>query len=610
MAGSVFTYTPLPHGHVRLLTLSGVKAGGQLDCRLETEEISNSLDFYALSYAWGSNLRCETISCNDQMLPITQSVQEALTALRPVLAAEGMPIWVDAICINQEDDAEKEREVLRMDVIYRQAKSVLVWLGLESQDSDVAMSQIAALAENIAKIEQHPGLDDLPRYGLPHKNDPVWLAIGHLYQRKWFGRLWTFQEAVLATSLRVVCGDKTADWKHFSQLGADLNRTGLFRHVTSDKNLSDSEDGFQAVSTVSWAKYAKERMGQELAILAGKEPESENWNIFAKKREHIPFASLLMVSQTKLCADPRDRVYGMLSLTAAEFRANITVSYSQELSTLYIEVGKACLQQDKTLTYLQMQAGRPKMPGLPSWCINLDSFSRDILPFEVYLRAGIRDNDPDLLGATVQVFPSRNDIELFGFRVDRIDSVIPPYAEPRGRPAERAPRRSNWLAQCLQLAHITLGDDLTEDEIHLSHVYAVTANTIARVPDGAALRQACKDIDKNVSSQTPGIPGDAPYLPPEDRIPLFNDTQTQLFRACSGRAYFTTTGGRLGIGPPEMKTGDILVIIYGCRPVFTLREVPGSDMFQFVGDAFVHGLMELSKTPVEVIRQDETFNIE
>ena len=47
-------------------------------------------------------------------------------------------IWADAICINQEDDAEKSLEVAQMGKVYENARRVLIWLGDTDEESDRA----------------------------------------------------------------------------------------------------------------------------------------------------------------------------------------------------------------------------------------------------------------------------------------------------------------------------------------------------------------------------------------------------------------------------------------------------------------------------------------
>ena len=81
------------------------------------------------------------------------------------------------------------------------------------------MSAVRPLAENLAKVRQVVSWNELVKFNLPHRENPIWLAIGRLYQRKWFGRVWTFQEAVLATSHKVICGNMAVDWRGLLQGG-------------------------------------------------------------------------------------------------------------------------------------------------------------------------------------------------------------------------------------------------------------------------------------------------------------------------------------------------------------------------------------------------------
>lgn len=48
-------------------------------------------------------------------------------------------IWIDAICINQQDDLEKNHQVAMMSDIYQRALRVLVWLGESSEERDYAL---------------------------------------------------------------------------------------------------------------------------------------------------------------------------------------------------------------------------------------------------------------------------------------------------------------------------------------------------------------------------------------------------------------------------------------------------------------------------------------
>lgn len=50
--------------------------------------------------------------------------------------------WIDAICINQEDNDEKAIHTRKMNIVYRSAKLVFVWLGKAENGSDMAMEMI------------------------------------------------------------------------------------------------------------------------------------------------------------------------------------------------------------------------------------------------------------------------------------------------------------------------------------------------------------------------------------------------------------------------------------------------------------------------------------
>src|SRR5436305_1313689 len=97
--------------------------------------------YHALSYAWGDQPSTKTIECDGQQLKVTPHLLEGLKSIH---ATTGISvIWVDAICINQEDDNEKASQVAKMHRIYGEATSVVVWLGSSKDDSDLAMDAIA-----------------------------------------------------------------------------------------------------------------------------------------------------------------------------------------------------------------------------------------------------------------------------------------------------------------------------------------------------------------------------------------------------------------------------------------------------------------------------------
>jgi Heterokaryon incompatibility protein (HET) len=105
--------------------------------------------YTALSYVWGMHSPGYSIRCGNRSLSITPNLSDALVSLRRQFGA--MTIWVDAICINQGDEDEKDHQIPLMDVIYSCATTVYIWLG----DGTSTSSSDAA----IIGCQKHPNFD-------------------------------------------------------------------------------------------------------------------------------------------------------------------------------------------------------------------------------------------------------------------------------------------------------------------------------------------------------------------------------------------------------------------------------------------------------------------
>ena len=74
--------------------------------------------------------------------------------------------------------------------------------------------------------------------------------------------------------------------------------------------------------------------------------------------------------------------------------------------------------------------------------------------------------------------------------------------------------------------------------------------------------------------------------------------------------FFSTRGGRIGIGPPETQPGDLICILYGAKPLYVLRrDSDAKAPLQIFGDAFVHELMDLDDMYEQVRNNYEVFEI-
>lgn len=180
-----YHYSPLSQpGSIRLLRLMPLhdekrRKIGRIRCELHDypllESIEGTHPFEALSYVWGCSDKRRSISVDGCDLPVTENLYEALSCVRSSYLDR--MLWIDAICINQEDENEKGQQVQAMAKIYAKASRVIVWLGEAAADSDQALEQIRTAA---VKQSTNPAI-----IVTSHQQ-----AILTLLERPWFRRIW------------------------------------------------------------------------------------------------------------------------------------------------------------------------------------------------------------------------------------------------------------------------------------------------------------------------------------------------------------------------------------------------------------------------------------
>lgn len=156
----------------RLLFLDGLNATSpahdDVICgSLEVIDLDRAPDYTALSYVWGEEIRhnSRTIRIQQRGTPspeltpahvygqvsISENGYQALWHIRK--NAKGpIYIWVDAVCINQLDDEERNHQVRYMGDIYSTAEKVYVWLGSGDKGTDRAMQYLRAVGNSSERM--------------------------------------------------------------------------------------------------------------------------------------------------------------------------------------------------------------------------------------------------------------------------------------------------------------------------------------------------------------------------------------------------------------------------------------------------------------------------
>jgi hypothetical protein len=289
-----FTYTPLSANEIRLLT--PVIEDDSIAWTLSTVQFdSQDLKFETLSYVWGSQDESFPIVCNEKLFWVHHNLYTALPYLaRRANIDEVLPIWIDAICINQTDDEEKIVQIRSMNQIYRRASRMWIWLGIAEYQDYVpeALSTLLWLhdpnkdSRNLAQVR---GTSAEMFYFDPS----VRKAMMHLIVNPWYRRLWVTQELALSRRAVALCGEHEISLNTLRDAQLSWLQTGCNLGLSFNK-VSDVVKSHRIFLAVSYGRQLSEATSIE--------------NIATYL---IDVASL---SSCQQCLQPRDRVLGLLGL--------------------------------------------------------------------------------------------------------------------------------------------------------------------------------------------------------------------------------------------------------------------------------------------------------
>ncbi|KAE9368093.1 HET-domain-containing protein, partial [Stipitochalara longipes BDJ] len=196
---------------IRLVSILPGEERDPIKCSLDYTTLGPNGSIYeALSYTWGSSYSLRSITLDNTPFHVTKNLEAALRHLR--LPYTSRLVWIDAICINQEDNTERGEQVQIMRKIYAQAEQVLVWLGETSNYSELAMEFLEVGNGKCDTKEWFKETIIKTTEGL-YKSE--WQAIFRLQERDYWSRTWIVQELACAPKLELMCGPRSVSWGTF-----------------------------------------------------------------------------------------------------------------------------------------------------------------------------------------------------------------------------------------------------------------------------------------------------------------------------------------------------------------------------------------------------------
>ncbi|RDW64095.1 hypothetical protein BP5796_10597 [Coleophoma crateriformis] len=273
--------------------------------------------YEALSYVWGNlgtscSIFVHKYDSPRYILPITSNLHKALLHLRyPVLERV---IWVDAICINQNDNKEKEQQIRLMYKIFTHANCVLVWLGEEADDSDQVLEELRVTGRKKAANFAY--------------EETVQESVVKLLRRDWFLRIWVLQEVAAARRIQILYGRSKIDGYAFC-----LAMDSLRKSVEAHNELQTLQSAIRSITyLIRGAIFRPYR--QTLGTVS---------------EAICPLGELVDMFRTHQASKPQDKVYALLGMSSDDMNSddmskpNLLPDYSVPYEELLIRLVKFVL---------------------------------------------------------------------------------------------------------------------------------------------------------------------------------------------------------------------------------------------------------------------------
>ena len=350
-------YHPLQAGQIRLLAISDeqgysnratkrLRPLGRLDdfhLSIIQTDLHRAPKYAAISYVWGDSTQLIPlrVSNGGQQRWMTRSSVSILRRIAPRCGKE-LPrfLWIDAICINQNDLSERSQQVRMMSDIYHIAALVIVDLGEADEFSDDSFDYLQRLAQPRKEPNQlgDNSLDIFWRLARPKEDDTTeplpgvtgHIGLKHLLGRSWFSRVWVLQEIFSASRGEVWCGTKQISWHKFKE--------GMVECLEKQR----------------WSQLS----GVPFALLI----QDRTWSA---RTDLLP---LLHLARYCRCTDEKDKYFALLSMLDGATPAALAVrlGYQNSATEIFTAISTDHILQ-RGLDLLAYKEGKITSPGMPSW---------------------------------------------------------------------------------------------------------------------------------------------------------------------------------------------------------------------------------------------------
>ncbi|KAF7920814.1 uncharacterized protein EAE98_008843 [Botrytis deweyae] len=576
-------YTPLKESEIRVLEIlpsEDFSENINTTCRIISLASDTSTEAYvALSYTWGEPNDTSYICVNGYKHKVTPNLESALRHLRD--DKNTIIIWVDAVCINQNDIPERDRQLQMMADVYKKAEMGLSWLGEESDDSSLALRMIQRWASFSI-----PLLDgDLREFFESKLEDEILMpksfaALKNLLQRPYWKRVWIQQEVALPPMVTMQCGHERLSFDAISEFTCTMASIRLIG-MTSSRSWLDPDLISDEMDIAPLLNLHNCRNSKLVDCTRDKTPSLFNY---------------LYLSSILKSTDPRDHIYALLGLPHLEkYRSLLRPSYTKSVSHVFSEAAHIMIEEKNSLKPIAFACSLycPDI-SLPSWVPDWTARSFKLLPLTHFKGKSL--GPVANLSDFVSFSADGQVLSVTGLLYDEVSFLKGCYATTSmmnyGEWKVLSDLKDNSLPNGLTVLEavfrIFVGMDAntTLDSYRKENVlkFNCEATTFAMIMcDETDRFSTLKILLGQDSSNLPEISKALNEPANEPDFDQFNEeTVFEKFRQLSGRMFFVTKNGTLGAGPPDLIPGDKIFHLIGWPEDFILRKV--NEHYRLIGD--------------------------
>ena len=469
-------------------------------------------------------------------------------------------LWIDALCINQIDTAERSQQVQNMHAVYGYSQRTLIYLGEADETTARAIELVKCHSENREYlIEPFP---NTPNRGIEEAsklNADELRALFIYFSRSWFSRVWVLQEAALAKSAVCYCGSLEISWRHICRSNESLSlRLFLDKFKTPE---------YQVIREGLGRGLGLTRLG--FSCLEQEQSDKPN----SRPGFDLDLERLLLFGRFLGATDPRDHFYAFVGLMRQRGSGRklpdwLRIDYSKTVDEVMRDATKACFHQFGSLVPFWLMDWNPAL--LPvndetSWSIRWDVRRRSSFEMRANFSPRSRRHVYGLDRDIMHQASSPSSVFLKGFAVSAILLVLPETPDVQYDPRlQAAPRAAlvTYLHNCID----TLVECKLEQSLSLI-LKTMAAGDIQDTLDGLRDLETVFETLTMWASLDENLANHREARVVQKLEQWFNQASKYGYK----RRLFITAEGCIGLGPHSAQKDDLIALLYGSEQCALLR---------------------------------------